>query len=126
MHEQLKEVYEFESGTLKPLRSTGTRWIIHKLPAIHLIIDKFGLYMRHLDDMVADKSYTSNMRAKVKGFLDRWKKTSVLVNLCFYLEILIPVSKLSLALQQGDIDTVKAIDALVTIKEKLVNLKEIN
>ena len=47
-----------------------------------------------------------------------------MVNLCFYLEILIPVSKLPLALQQGDIDPVKAIDALVTIKEKLVNLKE--
>ena len=72
LHEQLKEVYEFESGTLKPLRSNGTRWITHKLSAIRLIIDKFGLYMRHLDDMVADKSYTSNMRAKVEGFLDRW------------------------------------------------------
>ena len=34
------------------------------------------------------------------------------------------MSKLSLALQQEDIDPVKAIDALVTIKEKLTKLKE--
>ena len=51
-------------------------------------------------------------------------KTSDLLNLCFYLEILLPVSKLSVALQERDIDPVKAIDALLMIKGKLTKLKE--
>ena len=51
-------------------------------------------------------------------------KTSVLLNLSFFLEILFPASKLALALQEGDIDLVKAIDALLMIKGKLTKLKE--
>ena len=72
--------------------------------------------------MVPDKSYSSDQRARIEGFLKKWRKTSVL---CFYFEVLLPVSKLSLALQQEDIDPVKAIDALLTIKDKLTKLKEI-
>ena len=79
--------------------------------------------MRHLEkNMVSDKSYSSDQRARIEGFLKKWRKTSVL---CFYFEVLLPVSKLSLALQQEDIDPVKAIDALLTIKDKLIELKEI-
>ena len=85
---------------------------------MRLLIDKFGLYMHHLQNMVSDvKSYSSDQRAKIKGFIEKWEKTSVLLNLCFYFEVLLPVSKLSLALQQEDIDPVKAIDALVTINQ---------
>ena len=125
LHQELKTVYEFDAGGLKALRSSGTRWVSHKLNAMRLLIDKFGLYMHHLQNMVSDvKSYSSDQRAKIKGFIKKWKKTSVLLNLCFYFEVLLPVSKLSLALQQEDIDPVKAIDALVTIKEKLTKLKE--
>ena len=74
--------------------------------------------------MASDRSYDSDQRAKVQGFLRKWKKTSVLLNLCFYFELLLPISKLSLALQQRDLDPVKAIDALLTIKGKLFKLRK--
>ena len=74
--------------------------------------------------MASDRSYGSDQRAKVQDFLRNWKKTAVLLNLCFYFELLLPISKLLLALQQRDLDSVKAIDALLTIKGKLFKLKE--
>ena len=91
---------------------------------MRLIIDKFGLYMRHSENMVSDKPYSRDQRAKIKDFLKKWRMISVLLNLCFYFEVLLPVSKLTLALQREDIDHVKAIDALVPIKEKLTKFKE--
>ena len=108
---------------MKPLRSCGTRWIAHKTNAMRLLIDKFGLYMQHLEEMAADKSYKSDQRAKLKGYLTQWRNTSMLLNLGFYFELLQPASCLSLALQEEELDPVRAIDALLTIKKRLAKLK---
>ena len=50
LYEVLKDVYEFENGQVKPTKSTGTRWIDHKLRAMKLFIDKRGLYLSHIDE----------------------------------------------------------------------------
>ena len=34
LHNILKETYQFENGSVKPVRATGTRWIGHKLDAM--------------------------------------------------------------------------------------------
>ena len=123
LHLELKDLYEFEQGGVKTLRSCGTRWIAHKMNAMRPLIEKFGLYMQHLEEMTADKSYKNDQRAKLKGYLTQWRKTSILLNLVFYFELLQPASCLSLALQKEDIDPVRAIDALLTIKKRLRKLK---
>ena len=119
LHLELKDLYEFEQGGVKPLRSCGTRWIAHN----EVLIDKIGLYMQHPEEMGADKSYKSDQRAKLKGYLTQWRKTSMLLNLGFYFELLQPASCLSLALQEEELDPVRAIDALMTIKKRLAKLK---
>ena len=118
LHLELKDLYEFEQGGVKPLRSCRTRWIAHKTNAMRLLIDKFGLYMQHLEEIAADKSCKSDQRAKLKGYLTQWRKTSMLLNLGFYFELLQPASCLSLALQEEELDPVRAIDAL---KAKSIN-----
>ena len=120
LHLELKDLYQFEQGGVKPLRNCGTRWIAHKTNAMRLLIDKIGLYMQHLEEMAADKSCK---RAKLKGYLTQWRKTSMLLNLGFYFELLQPASCLSLALQEEELDPVRAIDALLTIKRRLAKLK---
>lgn len=34
---------------------SGTRWITHKLNALQLMLDKFGIYLQHLQSMSEDK-----------------------------------------------------------------------
>ena len=79
--------------------------------------------MQHLEEMAADKSYKSDQRANLKGYLTQWRKTSMLLNLGLYFELLQPASCLSLALQEEELDPVRAIDALLTIKKRLAKLK---
>ena len=49
-----KEVLEFENNVVKPHRAAGTRWISHKLLALNNMFDKYGLYMMHLENIIAD------------------------------------------------------------------------
>ena len=121
--EHLKDMYEFTNGSLKPVRSNGTRWIAHKIKAMRVLLDKYGLYMKHLAEMAEDKSYKSDQRAKIKGYLTKWKKTNMLMNMAFYLDALQPVSYLSLSLQREDIDPVRTIEALLCIQKRLEKLK---
>ena len=123
LKEELKHTFEFEEGRTKPVRSCGTRWIAHKLNAMRLIVDKFGLYMEHLERMTRDRSYKKQMQSK-KGYLKVWKNTPILVHFCFYIELLTPISHLSLALQKEEINPVKAIDALDVIQLKLKRLRK--
>ena len=124
LYDHFNEIYEFESKSVKPLRASGTRWISHKLGAMRLAIDKFEVYIVHMQEMSEDKSFPPAVRNKLKGYLKLWNKTSLLVKLCFFADLLEPFSKLSMAFQQDEIDPVKAINALRKIKSKLTNLKD--
>ena len=72
---QLKEIsdmmeadYEFDSNGYRPKRASGTRWIGHKVCALQMIIDKYGIYKTHLQQLSQDTSYSS--RAKKIQRLD--------------------------------------------------------
>ena len=119
LKEELKHTFEFEEGRTKPVRSCGTRWMAHKLNAIRLTVDKFGLYMEHLERITTDPSYKKPMQSKIKGYLGAWKKSSILVHLRFYIELLTPIFHLSLSLQKEEMNPVKAIDALYVIQKKI-------
>ena len=43
-----REVYEFESKSIKPAKSTGSRWLDHKARAMTKLNDKFGVYVNML------------------------------------------------------------------------------
>ena len=66
LHQQLKDVYEFENGVLKPLRSSETRWVSHKFAAIRLELDKFGLHrkLRVKTNIIFLRRYVINIGVK--------------------------------------------------------------
>ena len=45
LHEAYAGVMEYEEGGVKPKKASGTRWISHKLDAMKICLDKWGLYM---------------------------------------------------------------------------------
>ena len=72
---ELKEIYDIVRNTFKfnnntgvrPIRASGTRWIAHKTAAISRIIEKFGVYIIHCENVAEDTSYNAEQRSKVKG-----------------------------------------------------------
>ena len=76
---------------------SGTRWITHKLNALQLMLDKFGIYLQHLQSMSEDKSFKSADRQKFKGWLRKWQQARIPLLACLFLEILSPAKMLSLA-----------------------------
>ena len=119
----VKESMEFNDGDgLKPVRASGTRWTAHKTAAIYRCIDKFDVYMTHLENVASDNTYKASDRAKITGYLRQWNTPKMLASLCFYRDILEPARRLSLMFQKESVDTVLAAEALVTVKNRLEKL----
>ena len=58
-HQELKNFYqllesqfEMYSAGVQPLKTKGTRWIDHKITAMGPVIEKFNLYMQHLQHSI--------------------------------------------------------------------------
>ena len=115
----MKESYNFDNAGNRPIRASGTQWIFHKIGPMTRILDKFGLCITNLENVATDRSYRAKECNRIKGYLNKWKNSKMLVNLCFYLELLKPIASLS----KEKIDTVSAAIALGKVKGKLLKLK---
>ena len=51
---ELKEVYELSKKGNLPVCCQGTRWIGHKRRALQWIVDRFGVYIIHLTNLIGD------------------------------------------------------------------------
>ena len=110
--EILKELYSFENKKVKPSKSSGTRWIDHKLRAMKAFVDKRGLYLAHIQNVIADTS-KQNDKATLEGKRRRIAKASVLLKSAMYADILEPARLLSLVNQKtSEVDIVKQVDAV--------------
>ena len=102
----IKKTMEFHDSGVKPVRSSGTRWIAHKVSAMKQIVDKYGVYMCNIWNMLQDTSYRAKEWARIQGYLKNWKTGKMLIHLCFYLDILGPAKELSVNFQHEKIYTV--------------------
>ena len=85
LHAVLKDIYEFENGQVKPAKSHGTRWIPHVIRSMSGLTDKFGLYLQHLENVIADTSKQTD-RALFEGKRRQLVEAEVLLK-CTYLLI---------------------------------------
>ena len=85
--------------------------------------EKFGIYISHLENVASDKTYTAKERSRITGFVKEWKTSKMLSNVCFYIDVLEPVCKLSKLLQQENINTVKAAIAMEKINKNFRKLE---
>ena len=61
---EVKQCIEVDDEGIWPLRSSGTRWVSHKLNAMKHILSKFSAYTSHFTAMVEDSTVPSADRAK--------------------------------------------------------------
>ena len=123
LHLAYKDTFQFAEGSVKPKRASGTRWISHKLAALKLLVDKFGLFIQHLETLSSDRSVKSSDQAKMKGYLKEWKSAKLFVYSCFFVDLLQPAAVLSQAFQGEDVDVVAVASALSKVKKQLNSLQ---
>ena len=61
---------------LNSLKATRTRWIDHRIRAMGQLVDKFGLYARHMKEFI-DTEKNSKTKSTVKGKLKRVRDAQV-------------------------------------------------
>ena len=109
---RLRELKRFaetwEETVPKPTKATGTRWIDHKIRAMLIVLENYGVYMQHVESLSQTDSQPKK-RAELVGFVRKWKHATYPIHMALYLDVLSPIRRLSLAFQQELHDPVKAI-----------------
>ena len=104
-------MYEFSNNRVKPHHATGTCWIDHKMKAMEGMLDKYGVYMKHIKNVLADGNKKNN-KATLQGKRGKLLEATTLSCAAFFLEILEPAKMLSLMSQKKDIKILTMTDIL--------------
>ena len=123
LHLAYKESLEFAEGSLKPKRASGTRWIAHKLAALKILVDKFGILIQHLETFGQDRSVKSKDQQKLESYLKKWKNGKLFIYSCFFINLLQPAANLSKVFQGEDVDAISVSCALLKVKKLLNNVQ---
>ena len=111
----LKDQYEMYGAGVKPDKATGTRWIDHKLRATQKVVDKYGLYTQHLQNVIADTSKQTD-RATLEGKFKKLIDASVLLRGAFFIDVLAEAKAFSLKTQKDDTNIIDIVESLESMK----------
>ena len=92
----LKEFGEIlEKVVPKLSRSSGTRWIAHKVRSTEIIFANYGVFLTHLESLAQTDPQTLK-RAELVNFAKKWVQAKYPIHLALHLNILQPIKVLSL------------------------------
>ena len=112
----LESVYDFESKSIKPEKSSGTRWLDHKIRAMKKLIDKFGVYAKQIECSIEQAGKYKD-KATLQGKLTAMKNSDVLLRSTFLSDILVPAKIISLFSQKESSDIIETADYIKRSKE---------
>ena len=67
LHAVLKDVYSFENDQVKLSKAPATGWVAYIMRSMATFVDKFGVYLQHLLNVVADTSKPIVLRWMGRG-----------------------------------------------------------
>ena len=85
----------YDQSIPKPYTSYGTRWIAHKVKAMEIVLNNYGIYIKHLE-LLANTDSQALKRAEVDGEAKKWKNGKFPIHLAIYLDVLTPLKVISL------------------------------
>ena len=112
----LESVYDFESKSIKPEKSSGTRWLDHKIRAMKKLIDKFGVYAKQIECSI-EQAAKSKDKATLQGKFTAMKSSDVLLRSAFLSDILELAKIISLVSQKESSDIIETADYIKHDKE---------
>lgn len=81
---------KFDDAGVKPVRSSGSRWVAHKLNVMKRVLSNFGAYTNHIAALSEDSSVKSDDRAKLKGYYSKWIEAKYLLGCALFVDLLTP------------------------------------
>lgn len=108
----LQNVYEFSNNQVRPAKSGGTRWIDHKVRACSQMVDKLGVYVQHIENIIADTSKKACDRDALSGKVKKLKSAALLLRSAVFVDLLDSARKFSLVSQQKDVNILLVVDKL--------------
>ena len=98
----------YDHSIQKPYNSYGTRWIAHKIKAMEIVLNNYGVYIKHLESLAHTGSQALK-RADIVGEATKWKNAKFPIHLAIYLDVLTHLKVLSFEFQKEMHDPVVAI-----------------
>ena len=75
---------------------------------MEIMVENYGAFMTHLESLAITDSQALK-KAEIEGFAKWWKQASYIINAAIYPDVLSPIKRLSLAMQQERHDPVKTV-----------------
>ena len=108
----------FDDARVKPVRVSGTRWVVHKLNAMKRLISKFGAYTNHLAALSENPSVRSVDKAKLKGYHKTWTQANYILGCALFIDLLSPCAIFSKSMYNDKIEILGALTGVLkTLKE---------
>ena len=104
LYQALQNVYEFVNNQIRPAKSGGARWIDHKLQACSQIVDKLGVYMQHIENIIADTSRKASDRDALTGKVRKLKCASVVPRSALFIDLVDSARKFSVISQKAEVN----------------------
>ena len=110
LYQILKEQFETYGNNIRPVKSTGTRWIDHRIRAMEKLANKFSLYMQHIQNIIADTTKQLD-HAKLQGNFNKLIESKVILQAAFLLDILAEAKIFILCTQKAHTNIIDITDA---------------
>ena len=107
----------------RPLQASGTTFVAHKVAALSRIVDRFGAYMSHVQTLIEDPSTKGADKARLTGYVRRWRSGKMLVACAFFHDLLKPAGALCKALQNDEICVISAVEAIIDAVKSIRSLE---
>ena len=78
LYQILKEQFETHGNNIRPVKSTGTRWIDLRIQAMKKLVNKFCLYMQHIQNIITDTTKQLD-HAKLQGKFNKLIESKVIL-----------------------------------------------
>lgn len=96
--------------------------------ALQHVVDKYGLYLQHLQTMSEESSFKAADCMKFQGWLRKWQQAMILILPCLFIQLLSPAQPspakaLSVAFQGEEIDIVSSVVHTQTRNEQVEPLQ---
>ena len=86
-------------------------------------MDKYGIYMQHIANLVEDKSYPQKERNKFKHWYQKWTCSKIPILVSLATEVLTPAKILSKTFQSEDVDSVETEGLIKQTKQSLSRIQ---
>jgi len=101
----------------RPARAQGTRWIQHKVKAASILLSGYPVFVTHLQKVAQDEP--RQQAATIRGYVKIMKSFKFLSCLLAFVDLLVPIARLSQFLQRDGTNLMMAKTSINTTKKSL-------